>query len=179
MTTICRLLDLSQTAQAGALTAVSRIFFAASGVQTFSDDAAKAAFRQRWLGRYLDHDVAHVYVAIASDGSICGYLVGSFDDPARVTRFSDIAFFADFAHLTLSFPAHLHVNLDATARSCGIGSRLVEAFVAAARAARLPGVHVVTGKGARNVAFYERLGFVERGSTMSHGKQIVFLGREL
>ena len=179
MTTICRLLDLPKVSRPDAIAAIARIFLAASAVRSFANDAAKATFQERWLGRYLAHDRGLVFVAIGDDGAVCGYLAGCFDDPARTPRFADIGFFADFAHLTPAFPAHLHVNLDASARSGGIGSRLVEAFVDAARAALLPGVHVVTGKGARNAGFYKRLRFVERGSTMSHGKDIVFLGRVL
>ena len=34
---------------------VEQIFFTSSAVQQFTDDAQRARFRARWLGRYLDH----------------------------------------------------------------------------------------------------------------------------
>ncbi len=179
MTRICRLLDLSANAQLEATASIARIFFAASGTQSFASPDAKIAFQERWLGRYLTFDPGLVFVALGDEGMVVGYLAGSFDDPASTARFSDVGFFKDFAPLTRRFPGHLHVNLDASLRNGGVGSRLVDAFCEAARAAGLPGVHVVTGKGVRNVGFYERLGFIERGSTLSHGKEIVFLGRSL
>jgi hypothetical protein len=40
-------------------------------------------------------------------------------------------------------------------------------------------MHVVTGKGMRNVGFYTRLGFTERAAADWNGRTILFLGREL
>jgi GNAT superfamily N-acetyltransferase len=158
---------------------IERIFFAASGTQSFADEAARAVFRERWLGRYLAHDADKVFVALDGGGTVVGYLVGSFDDPAQTARFSDIGYFAELAHVTARYPAHLHVNLDERVRGAGVGSRLVEAFCAEASAAKMPGVHIVTGRGLRNVAFYQRLGFRERGAAVSNGRDVVMLCREL
>ncbi|MFX7804522.1 hypothetical protein ABTK17_19850, partial [Acinetobacter baumannii] len=63
-------------------------------------------------------------------------------------------------------------------RGSGVGSDLVRAFVATVEAARLPGVHVVTGRGARNVGFYNRLGFLERAGVTFRGHPLVFLARD-
>ena len=158
---------------------IERIFFEASSTKAFANERVRDAFRERWLGRYLDHDRGHVFVAADGAGEIVGYLVGCLDDPARTARFSDIGYFAGFAHLTARYPAHLHVNLDPRVRGAGVGSLLVEAFCTRVRAAGLPGVHVVTGQGVRNVGFYERLGFAERGVATFNGHGIVFLGRDL
>lgn len=162
-----------------AYASIERIFFAASGTKTFASEEARDAFRERWLGRYLVHDAGHVFVALDGARRIVGYLVGCLDDPARTERFGDIGFFAGFAPLTARYPAHLHVNLDEAARGAGIGGLLVEAFCEQVVAAGLPGVHVVTGKGVRNVGFYERLKFFERGSAAFNGHEVVFLGRDL
>ena len=81
--------------------------------------------------------------------------------------------------LTRRFPAHLHINLARRFRNRGIGARLIEAFAEIARQAGAPGLHVVTGRAMRNVRFYERCGFVERGSTRRNGRELVFLGRQL
>jgi GNAT superfamily N-acetyltransferase len=120
-----------------------------------------------------------VFLALDDEATVIGYLVGSLDDPARAPRFADIGYFSTFAALTARYPAQLHVNLDASSRGGGIGAALVDAFVAEVVRAGLPGVHVVTGRGVRNVAFYERSGFLERGSLETNGKAIVFLGRDL
>jgi GNAT superfamily N-acetyltransferase len=158
---------------------IEGIFFAASGTREFPSADAKAAFAERWLGRYLAHDAALAWVAVAADDSIDGYLVGSLDDPALTPRFADIGYFADLAGVTRRYPAHLHINLADRARNRGLGGRLVEAFVAQVRAGGLPGVHVVTGRGLRNVAFYQRLGFQERAATTYNGRPVVMLGRDV
>ena len=141
--------------------------------------AEREAFRERWLGRYLGgRDV--VLLAVAEKSIVAGYLVGALDNPALQKRFADIAYFRTaFADLCRRFPAHLHVNLTASYRSQGIGVRLIEAFAQAARDAGAPGMHVVTGRGMRNVRFYERCGFVEQGSIERDGGEGVFLGRTL
>lgn len=155
------------------------VFFESSNVKTFASDAARARFRERWLGRYLEFDSPWVYVALDPGGEVLGYLAGSLSDPARTARFGDIAYFSDFRDLTARFPAHLHVNLAPQARGEGLGSQLVERFVADAAGAGAPGVHVVTSRGARNVAFYNRNGFVEVGSCGEGAREVVFLGRIL
>ena len=177
MTEILRLTGLSDRRAAEA--AIERIFFAASGTKSFASAGAREAFRERWLGRYLVHDAGHAFVALDGARRIVGYLVGCLDDPARTARFGDIGFFAGFAGLTARYPAHLHVNLDESARGAGIGGLLVEAFCEQVRAAGLPGVHVVTGRMARNIGFYERLKFFERGSTAFNGHEVVLLARDL
>jgi GNAT superfamily N-acetyltransferase len=138
------------------------------------------AFRQRWLGRYLCGGTDVLLLALAGEDTVAGYLVGALEDPAPQERFADIGYFRrDIAHLTRLFPAHLHINLDQRFRGQGIGARLIETFAATARRAGAPGVHAVTGRGMRNVRFYERCGFHERGSAPWNGREIVFLGRQL
>lgn len=160
------------------LPAVDAIFFDTAATKTFPSPEARAAFRGRWLGRYLEHDAGLVWLAI-SQGELAGYLVGCLEDPARTARFADIAYFTTFASTTARYPAHLHINLDARWRSAGVGSRLVAAFVSDVQAAGLPGVHVVTGAGMRNVGFYTRNGFAEVARTPWNGRDIVMLGRKL
>jgi GNAT superfamily N-acetyltransferase len=140
----------------------------------------RQAFRQRWLGRYLCGGTDVLLLALVGEDTVAGYLVGALEDPAPQERFADIGYFrSDFAHLTRLFPAHLHINLDQRFRAQGIGARLIETFAATARRAGAPGVHAVTGRGMRNVRFYERCGFLERGSALWNGREIVFLGRPL
>jgi GNAT superfamily N-acetyltransferase len=138
------------------------------------------AFRERWLGRYLHGRTDVLLLALAGGDAVAGYLVGALEDPAAQERFADIGYFrARFAGLTRLFPAHLHINLHARFRGQGIGARLIETFAEIARRAGAPGVHVVTGRGMRNVRFYERCGFIEQGSALWNDREVVFLGRGL
>jgi GNAT superfamily N-acetyltransferase len=172
---IIRLIDLDNWSKR--VSELDPIFFEASLTKTFSDEAARAAFRERWLGQFLQHWPELAHVAVGADGAIMGYIVGCHDDPARDPRFQDIGFYRALADRTPAYPAHLHINLAASARSKGIGSRLIEAFVADARAVGLPGVHLVTGRNSRNRSFYARSGFVTVAELTWGGTQIVMLGR--
>jgi len=159
------------------------IFFASSATQTFADDAARAAFRERWLGRFLAHDPQHAFLAIAAGRgageTLAGYLVGALDDPAKAARFADLSYFREMAHLTARYPAQLHVNLAPGWRGQGIGRDLVSAFCDHAAAAGAPGVHVFTAPGMRNVRFYAACGFAEVGRCDWNGHEIVMLARRL
>jgi GNAT superfamily N-acetyltransferase len=155
------------------------IFFGASETKSFASDEARLAFRQRWLGRYLEHYPGDALLAMGRDGRVAGYLVGCLEHPAAAGRFDDIAYFKAFAHLTGRFPAHLHLNLAPEFRGQGIGSRLIAAFARHAEAAGAVGVHVVTGKGMRNVGFYERNGFALAGEARVDRRLLVLLGRYL
>ena len=167
------------------LVALDAIFFEASATKTFASPEIRAQFRERWLGRYLAHDPRYCYLAFArADGQpdladLAGYLVGCLDDPARTSRFADIATFAPLAAVCRAYPAHLHVNLAPAWRGIRLGERLVERFCLDAAAASAPGVHVVTGAKARNVGFYNRLGFLERARLDGAGPSLVFLARGL
>lgn len=172
-------MDIGSSSCSAILPSLDRIFFESSGTKAFADTAARSDFRERWLGRYLAHYSEWFYVAVAHDGEPLGYLAGCLDDPARSPRFADIGYFAGLANLTALYPAHLHVNLAPAARSHGIGSRLVERFARDASRAGAPGVHVVTGRGMRNVGFYQRNGFHEAGAITWNGRELVLLGRAL
>jgi GNAT superfamily N-acetyltransferase len=165
------------------LAELDEVFFEASGTKTFADEAARLSFRERWLGRYLTHDPELAFLAIAAPGqqeeTLAGYLVGALDDPARAPRFADLGYFQNLADVTARYPAQLHVNLAPAWRGAGIGRDLVDAFIADARSAGAPGVHVVTSRGMRNVRFYAQCGFVELGACEWNGRELLMLGRAL
>lgn len=160
--------------------AVEAVFFEASG-RTFEPGPERDAFRERWLGRYLERwpELAFVLRAHALNRRIAGYLVGCLDNPAESPLFADLPYFETFAPLCARYPAHLHINLAPAFRGQGAGGLLIEAFAAVARRRGAPGLHVVTGAGARNVGFYGRAGFIEAGRTSWNGHDVVFLGRPL
>lgn len=153
------------------------IFFAASATKSFPNDAARAAFRERWLGRFLATWPHLAHVACDADGTIVGYIVGAHENPAINPGFADIGYLRELAPLCAQYPAHLHINLSANARGMGLGSRLIEAFIADARAAGCPGVHLVTGRDSRNRGFYARNGFTLAASLTWGGTPIVMLAR--
>jgi ribosomal protein S18 acetylase RimI-like enzyme len=159
-------IDLS----ASLLEQLDTIFFEASNTKTFSSEVARAAFRERWFGRYLSQYPQWAYVAQTADGQVAGYLVGALDEATGVD---------DFAGAALEYPAHLHVNLAPGFRNRGIGRNLIDAFAADAARAGAKGMHVVTSADARNVRFYTRAGFSERARTPLKSGDLVFLGRSL
>ncbi len=161
------------------LAGLDDVFFSASNTQSFANPIAREAFRQRWLGQYLIHDPQLATVALRADQTVAGYIVGNATDPAMQPRFADIGYFQTFKHLTGRYPAHLHVNLSVDVRGCGIGRQLIDAFIADIVAVGCSGVHVVTSRDARNVAFYARQGFKDLGATGSENAAIVFLARHI
>jgi len=171
-------------ARAGELTPaknaqVDAIFFEASG-RIFAPGPERTAFRERWLGCFLQGGTDVVLLAMDGGEIVAGYLVGALDDPSQQQRFGDIPYFArEFRDLCRCYPAHLHINIAPAYRSRGVGAQLIAAFAARASDAGAPGMHVVTGKQARNVSFYTRCGFSEIGATVWNDSDIVFLGRSL
>ena len=159
------------------LAQVDAIFFEASG-RSFSSAAERAAFRERWLGRYLEGGTDVVLLALDAGGAVAGYLVGALQDPAEQQRFADIDYFrGGFRELCRRYPAHLHINLAPAFRNRGLGARLIAMFTASAAQAGAPGVHVVTAKSAPNLGFYLRCGFAVLCATHWNGREVVFLGR--
>lgn len=175
--TIERWLDAKD--RPGVAAGVEQVFFTSSATQSFPDTAERERFRERWLGRFLSRWPEWAYVALDAEDGVAGYLIGCLDDPARTAVFNDIGYFEDLGALTARFPAQLHVNVAVSHRGHGLGAALVDRFAAEAEQAGTHGVHVVTLRGMRNVTFYERLGFSERGSIDWNGRELVFLGRTL
>lgn len=167
---------------ASVLDQMDRIFFEASGTKTFASLAERAAFHDRWLGRYLAHDAEHAFLALSASGDnaeVAGYLVGSLDDPALTPRFGDLGYFRQVATHTARYPASLHVNLAPEWRGQGVGRLLVDAFCLHAARAGAKGAHVFTGRGMRNVRFYQSAGFGEVAAVDWNGREIVMLARDL
>jgi GNAT superfamily N-acetyltransferase len=177
---LCEIVDWWAAGRDPALAAqVERIFWQTSR-RTYPAGPERDAFRERWLGRYMQGGSDVVLLALAVDATVAGYLVGALANPAEQERFADIGYFRGaFAALMPRYPAHLHINLAEPFRNRGIGARLITSFAGRAAAAGACGMHVVTGKAMRNVRFYERCGFIERASAPWNGSTIVLLGKDL
>lgn len=156
---------------------VDSIFWATTA-RTITDQQQRKAFRNLWLGDYLDHDPQHVWLALTESDHVAGYLVGTTSNPVGNPRFEALTYFTAFASSVSDYPAHLHINLDEAYRNRRIGRRLIDAFAAQVAAAGLPGLHVVTSAAARNVRFYAHAGFTEIARTPWKSGELVFLGRK-
>ncbi len=157
---------------------LDEIFFTSSATKSFAGEEERSAFRERWLGRYLEDDPDWFYVALVGD-RLAGYLAGSIDDPARTARFSDIGYFEELAGWTGQYPAHLHINVGAAFRGGGVGSRLIDRFASDLRIAGVEGVHLVTGRHSRNIPFYLRNGFTPLKVIKGDPSDSIMLGRLL
>ena len=59
------------------------------------------------------------------------------------------------------YPAHIHMNLRSRLRGQGVGTMLLQRWVAMARAAGVPGIHLGANAGnVGGIAFWQRSGFV-------------------
>ena len=159
---------------------IDAIFFQASGRDGFSTREERAAFRERWLGRYLRGGTDVLLVAQDPAGTVAGYLVGALEDPAGQERFADIGYFrAEFRELCRRYPAHLHINVAAGHRGSGVGGSLIEALAAHAARRAVAGIHAVTALGVRNNGFYANCGFRLLGEAAVDGRMLAFFGRAL
>ena len=159
--------------------AIETIFWETSARRQFATEAERLVYLDRWLGRYLKHFPGEAFVARAVTNEVVGYLVGCLSDPTGHPLFADVSYFSRFARFSTDYPAHLHINLKAEWRGRGIGKDLVEAFAGHAAKSGAPGMHVVTGEGARNNSFYRACGFQQLGSVDWNGNRIAFFGRRL
>ena len=160
---------------------IEEILLASANPRRVPDESSRTAFLDRWLTPYLTVYPEQVLLALdeAEGGQVLGVLNGCLDS-AGAEVFRDLhPYYRLFADLYQAYPAHFHVNCHPDHRGRGVGSCLVEAFVALCRDGGLPGVHLVTAPGLRNVGFYRRNGFTEAVERSEAGQGYLFLGRRL
>ncbi|HEX2336087.1 MAG TPA: hypothetical protein VHI72_06400 [Hyphomicrobiaceae bacterium] len=71
------------------LAQIDDIFFAAAS-RTYQPGPERDAFRERWLGRYLQGGSDALFLA-KQGHTVAGYLVGAVENPALQERFADMA----------------------------------------------------------------------------------------
>ncbi|MBP2304642.1 GNAT family N-acetyltransferase [Azospirillum melinis] len=158
-----------------ALAALEEIFFASTTRTEFASAVDRAAFLATWTGWFVDEAPRDIWMAVAADGQVVGYLTGCKDSAGTVELARRVPKYEAFADHFAAYPAHFHVNVRPGWREHGLGRRLVDRFAEDCRDDGLPGVHLVTAVFARNVEFYQRAGFTD---ACQRGP-LLFLGRRL
>ena len=173
---IARLSDLPDGA--GMRAQIEAVFFGGAATKEFADEAARSAYLDLWLGRYLRHfpDMAHV--AHDGKGRVAAYLAGSpVSDRPPLPGPDYYALFPD--RLTADYPAHIHVNVHEDFRGRGIGAALAAAFRDECARRGLPGLHAVTLADSPAARFFERCGLTPAGTALRHGRRLAFLAQRL
>ncbi len=175
-----RLRRLSITGEERAWAAIEAVFVAnAEARRGPLAGAERDGLLRAWLDPYRAHWPDLVWIAEDADGTLAGYLTGCLDSRGAMDALTGQEGYSLFADLFEAYPAHFHVNCRPGRQGRGIGAALVAAFVAHCRARRVPGVHAVTTKAARNVAFYRRLGFAHAVARKAGDRDLLFLGKAL
>jgi GNAT superfamily N-acetyltransferase len=172
-----RLSDLVDPAPA--LTALREIFFESSSRTVFSSEEDRQAFYRRWTSFYRERCPDDVWFWQDASGTFAGYLTGCRNSAEAQPLFAEVPGYAVFESCFAEFPAHFHVNCRADRRGHGLGARLVETFVEDCRRTGLTGLHLVTAPDARNIGFYQRLGFTIRLTRPFGTRSLLFMGRSL
>lgn len=139
------------------IASVNEIFFLSSSKKEFASQEAKAAFLKRWCGDYQEFFAGEFFVAMEGE-KVMGYLSGCSDSLSAEPRLS-VPGYSIFHDQFENFPAHLHINFHPDARGKGLGSVLVLHYMKVLKQNGIKGLHLVTSPDAKNVSFYERLGF--------------------
>ena len=163
----------------GAHARVKEIFFLSSYSGALLVGVAREKFFDLWAGYYLEEMPEYTLLFKTESGKIIGYLTGCLNSAAALPLYGNCFYYRDFDGFYAEYPAHFHVNCHPKFRSRGVGKKLVQSFVSGLKQVGIPGVHLVTGKGARNRRFYERLSFIERATCQLDGRDLVLLGRDI
>ncbi len=158
---------------------IEEIFFLSASVQCFRSAADRQRFAKSWTGYYRDREPDLIFVQRSSGGPIAGYLMGCRDSAQATPLFKDIPSYALFSDMFNAYPGHFHVNCHPNFRNLGVGTELVTEFLAFCRESAIPGVHIVTANGARNVGFYEKLGFGHTARRPWRDRELLFMGQFL
>jgi ribosomal protein S18 acetylase RimI-like enzyme len=154
-------------------------------IERFFD--AREVFLDAFANFYTDVSANYLWVAL-DDGELIGYLMGCPNTRdydvwfrANVKRVAwraatlryrgvftckSLGYIRRYMRLRVPYidlapyPAHLHINTRADRRGAGVGSALMNSYLAQLRNENVPGVHLETSsENTIAVPWYERLGF--------------------
>lgn len=154
---------------------IRTIFFLSSSIKEFSSDERREAFFKKWCGDFIRLYPENFYL-MQEEKKLLGYLSGCLDSEAARSVL-EVPGYDVFMDLFSDFPAHLHINFHPDCRGRGLGSHLVLAFISDLEFLKIKGVHLVTSPDAKNVTFYQRLGFTHEVVRPFHGSSLLFMGR--
>lgn len=151
------------------------IFFLSTSIKEFSSDERKEAFFKKWCGDFIRLFPESFYLMM-EEKKLLGYLSGCLDSTAAKALL-EVPGYDVFSDQFNDFPAHLHINFHPDCRGRGLGSHLVMAFIADLESQKIRGVHLVTSPDAKNVSFYQRLGFTHKVVRTFNSSSLLFMGR--
>ena len=162
------------------LAAMKEIFFlSVSPSISLTNEEKSEEFWQRWTSYYIENCAHELFFAY--DGAkTLGYLSGCNNSQAALWSLGErIKSYELFEDLFAKYPAHFHINVHPSARGCGVGEYLVTGYIESLKKIGVPGVHIVTAPGERNVDFYLRNRFHAVEERTFNNKQLLFMGRSL
>ena len=138
----------------------------------------QSSLYEAYAKRFFDFHAAESLVTLVK-GKPAAFLRGCYDTQASDRSFPLVASERAFRKHWPAYPAHFHIAVDSGYQRRGLGTKLVERFLADLRGKGIAGVHLITSKDQSNVAFYEKLGF-QLVEQRRHGRwQLLFLGKRL
>ena len=158
---------------------IEEIFFLSASVQQFSSPRERARFLDQWTGYYRDLEPDRIYLWLEPSGRLAGYLMGCGDSQAAQRFYRDVESYSLFEDLFDDYPAHFHVNCHPDFRGKGIGTLLVDTFLAACADDAICGVHVVTAAKSANVGFYRKCGLEFAITRRWRDRELLFLATSL
>lgn len=155
---------------------LTKIFYSASKVQHFASAEEKQNFEYRYLGIYLEN-YQHNVLVVEDNKRVLGYVCGA--ESTDKSEFLELhSYLHKFTPYFSDYPAHLHINMDESARNLGLGSKLLNAFEIHISKPQINGIHLITSATSRNVTFYKRNGYIHAHTPNDCGGRVL-LGKRL
>lgn len=156
---------------------IKDIFYEATSVKNFKDEEHKKTFFEKWCGDYIQNNPTEFYLMVETDNDqLLGYLSGEANSlkALEIMRVPGQKVFEDQFE---QFPAHLHINFHVSTRGRGLGSDLVRFYCSVLKSKNISGLHLVTSPEAKNVTFYQKLGFDYQLVREYSGSSLLFMGK--
>ena len=158
---------------------IINIFLESSSKKEFSSKQEKQSFIYRYLEVYYQNP-EHCILAFNPqlNNQLIGYLAGCTQTTTEHFKLNPYLFHFQKTILK-DYPSHLHINLSATARGMGTGSKLLAYFEEKIFETQKKGIHVTTLSTEKNVEFYLKNNY-QLIITEPHPnvKNLVLLGKE-
>jgi GNAT superfamily N-acetyltransferase len=156
---------------------IQSIFFESSSRSDFASQEERDQFRFKYLDLYLRNPEL-VWIAWNTKREVLGYILGA--EKTTKEHYQLHPYLLQFQMLIDSdYPAHLHINLATQARGLGIGSLILNKLEMQLRDRKIPGVHLITSKNARNISFYQKNHYPIVQEHSFNGTSLVMMAKRL